>query len=333
MTRANFLLALIPLAAFAQGDPIPKLPLGSAPPVAGRPLLEVVQTVAPDYTAQAHKAGLQGTAVVFLELTPEGQIENVHLRRGLGMGLDEQAVEIVKKWQFKPVKSRTAGPVAVDFEVGTAGPWFLDGSLIAVTRSNSPRPTVVSEPVLSEYAPPDSSLCSGQPGYVIVNLEIDPHGVPANVRVNSTPNDTVSLGVVEAIGKWRFKPGTEDRKARPAKGTIVLECRPAKAQPAQTPDANTYRVGNDVTAPVPIFRPEPQYSEEARKAKLQGDATLSVTVEANGKVSDIRVLKPLGFGLDEEAAAAVIQWRFKPATKNGMPVRVAAAINVNFRLL
>jgi len=334
MTRPILLLTLLPLAAYAQGDPMPGMaadPNLKIPP--GRPFVEVAQTVAPDYTAQAHKAGLQGTAVVFLELTPDGRLENIHLRRGLGMGLDVQAVEIVKRWQFKPVNSRTAGAVTVNFELNNASPWFLDGSAIGVSRSNSPRPTVVSQPVLNEYVPPDNSLCSGQPGYVIVNLEIDAHGVPGNVRVGSTPNDTVSLGVVEAVGKWRFKPGTENNKARPAKGTIVLECRPGGAPAVQTPDTNTFRVGNGVTAPVPIFRPEPQYSEEARKAKLQGEATLAVVVDANGKISDIRVVKPLGFGLDEEAAAAVLQWRFRPATKDGIPVRVAAAIAVNFRLL
>jgi len=94
-----------------------------------------------------------------------------------------------------------------------------------------------------------------------------------------------------------------------------------------------YRPGSGVTNPVPINRPEPQYSEEARKAKWQGAVLLSLVVDENGKPTDIKVIRPLGLGLDEKAIEAVSHWTFKPGTRNGMPVKVQAQIEVTFRLL
>ena len=93
------------------------------------------------------------------------------------------------------------------------------------------------------------------------------------------------------------------------------------------------RVGSGVSAPSVVFKVEPEYSEEARKAKYQGDVLLSVIVEPTGETSNIRVVRSLGLGLDLEAIEAVKQWRFKPGLKDGKPVRVTATINVNFRLL
>lgn len=93
-----------------------------------------------------------------------------------------------------------------------------------------------------------------------------------------------------------------------------------------------YRVGGGVSAPRPIYDPEPEYSEEARKAKYQGTVVLWVIVGPDGRPRDIRVSRPLGMGLDEKAVEAVRQWRFEPARKDGQPVPVQVSIEVNFRL-
>ena len=94
-----------------------------------------------------------------------------------------------------------------------------------------------------------------------------------------------------------------------------------------------YRVGGGVSAPVPIFRPEPEYSEEARKAKFQGSVIVALVVDEKGNPQGIRVVRPLGLGLDEKAIEAVQKWRFKPGLKDGRPVPVTAQIEVSFRLL
>jgi protein TonB len=94
-----------------------------------------------------------------------------------------------------------------------------------------------------------------------------------------------------------------------------------------------FRVGGGVSAPSVLFKVEPEYSEEARKAKFQGTVVLSIVVDPSGKARDIRVLRPLGLGLDEKAIEAVMKWRFKPGLKDGAAVPVQATVEVNFRLL
>src|SRR5947207_9187136 len=94
-----------------------------------------------------------------------------------------------------------------------------------------------------------------------------------------------------------------------------------------------FGVGGGVTAPVLLAKIEPEYSEEARKAKYQGTVLLYIQVSPEGRAVNMRVLHSLGLGLDEKAMEAVKKWRFKPGTKDGKPVTVEAQIEVNFRLL
>jgi protein TonB len=93
-----------------------------------------------------------------------------------------------------------------------------------------------------------------------------------------------------------------------------------------------YSVGGGVSAPIPIYKPEPAYSEEARKAKYQGTVVLWIVVDNAGAVTDCKVVKPLGLGLDEKAVETVRTWKFKPALKNGTPVPVRVMVEVSFRL-
>jgi len=99
----------------------------------------------------------------------------------------------------------------------------------------------------------------------------------------------------------------------------------------QEPGVNQIR--GDVSPPVPVYRPDPEYTEAARKAKYQGTVILAIVVDENGNPGDIRVVKPLGLGLDQKAVEAVEKWRFRPGMKDGHPVKVMARIEVNFRLL
>jgi len=93
-----------------------------------------------------------------------------------------------------------------------------------------------------------------------------------------------------------------------------------------------FRVGGGVSAPKAIYAPDPEYSEEARKAKYQGTCVLWLVVGPDGKPRDIKVARTLGLGLDEKAIEAVKQWKFEPAMKDGKPVAVQINVEVSFRL-
>jgi periplasmic protein TonB len=93
-----------------------------------------------------------------------------------------------------------------------------------------------------------------------------------------------------------------------------------------------FRVGGGVSAPRAIYDPDPEYSEEARKAKYQGSVVLWVVIGPDGRPRSVRVARSLGMGLDEKALEAVGKWRFEPALKDGHPVAVQVNIEVAFRL-
>lgn len=93
-----------------------------------------------------------------------------------------------------------------------------------------------------------------------------------------------------------------------------------------------YRVGGGVSAPIVIYRVEPIYSEEARKAKHQGVVVLWTVVRKDGSLEILRVVRSLGLGLDESAVNALRQWKFRPGTKDGVPVDVAVNVEVSFTL-
>ena len=93
-----------------------------------------------------------------------------------------------------------------------------------------------------------------------------------------------------------------------------------------------FRPGMGATLPRGLYTPDPEFSEEARKAKYQGICTLMIVVSPDGRATNIRVVNSLGMGLDEKAIEAVKTWRFEPGQKNGHPVPFEMAVEVDFHL-
>lgn len=100
-----------------------------------------------------------------------------------------------------------------------------------------------------------------------------------------------------------------------------------------SPRVPVYWISGEVSAPKLIHKMDPEYSEEARKAKVQGTVRMEIAVGEDGRVGEIRVTGPLGLGQDERAVEAVRRWRFRPGMRMGRPVPVRATVEVNFRLL
>jgi periplasmic protein TonB len=109
-------------------------------------------------------------------------------------------------------------------------------------------------------------------------------------------------------------------------------CQGIGDAPSGPPGLSVHRE-RGVTPPQVVYKVDPEFSEEARKAKHQGVVVLTIEVDANGNVRNIRVRQSLGLGLDEKAADAVSRWRFRPGILNGKPVTTEAVVQVNFQLL
>jgi TonB family protein len=103
------------------------------------------------------------------------------------------------------------------------------------------------------------------------------------------------------------------------------------AQTQSAPEA-VEKVGSGVKPPRVIYSPEPPFSKKARAARYQGVSTLSLVVGADGIPRNIKVVNPLGMGLDEKAVEAVSTWKFQPATKDGKAVAVQIAVELDFHL-
>ena len=125
------------------------------------------------------------------------------------------------------------------------------------------------------------------------------------------------LILVSLSSTWLFAQETITVEAT----DVMTVC--TKESPAKTPCA---------TPPRALSKPNPSYSEKARKAHREGVVGLSLVVDADGSTRDIRVVKSLGDGLDEEASKAVQQWKFEPGTYEGKPVSVQAKVEISFRL-
>ncbi len=118
-------------------------------------------------------------------------------------------------------------------------------------------------------------------------------------------------------------------------GVAAAETSPADAMSTGLthPSLTTvFKVGKGVSFPTVITQMDPKYSAPARRAKFQGSITLLLVVSRDGLPTNIHIASPLGGGLDAEAVRTAQSWRFKPAEKDGQPVAVEIALEVDFRL-
>lgn len=171
---------------------------------------------------------------------------------------------------------------------------------------NNPNPKLVMDPTI--IAPPDTPL---------PNVNLPQFGDPL-AKIGPPSNGTGSGGGIGSGSGGGVGPGKGGGYG-PGEGGGV--------------GGGVFKVGGGVSAPQVLYKVDPEYSEEARKAKYSGTVVLQLVVDGTGRARDIRVVRSLGLGLDEKAIEAVNKWKFRPGLRNGQPVAVQATIEVNFRLL
>jgi periplasmic protein TonB len=117
-------------------------------------------------------------------------------------------------------------------------------------------------------------------------------------------------------------------------GRILLACEGPGFSVADADRSDSIvRPAGGSKPPSLIFKVEPEYSEEARQQKHMGVVVLQVVIDRMGRPINTRIIRALGLGLDEKAAEAVLQWRFKPGMDGDKPATMAATVELNFRLL
>jgi TonB family protein len=306
----------------------------SAPPVETGLIREeasravVLKRVEPEYTPEARAAGLQGSVVLYLEVSAAGEVEAAHVIQSLGLGLDEKAVEAVKQWRFRPgtqdgIPVRAEQSAEVSFLLQPATSWRIRRCWYKPVEPRFSVPKRQSEPVLYEYTSPSREACLSNAGVVVVGFNITRKGEPENVEVVEQHGESVSEAALTAISSWRFQPATRNRKPIAGSGAVEMECRPHSTSDdnfsEDTDTSVVYAIGKDVSAPAILYKVQPDYSEEARRARRHGTVLLSIQVDQSGHAINMSVLRSLGLGLDESAMKAINQWRFRPAAMDGSP--------------
>ncbi|PYV44779.1 MAG: hypothetical protein DMG06_05250 [Acidobacteria bacterium] len=175
-------------------------------------------------------------------------------------------------------------------------------------------------------------------GTVVLYVEVASDGSPERFRVLRSLGLGLDEKAVEAVRQWRFQP--ETRYGMPVTmATIVLVNFQLPADSVETEfrakakgAGEIFRVmpGNGIVPPQVVSRVEPTYTQQARDAYRQGVVILYVEVAPEGQTENVQVLQSVGMGLDESAVESIRQWKFRPATKDGKPVRVTMVSEVNF---
>ena len=189
----------------------------------------------------------------------------------------------------------------------------------------------------AEHAADDATLATGvqAPDYadrlmaVARRLSSNSPAAAAVAGVAMVRQPALTSRIAAILDTARTRTGASAR----ARIGVVLAAAALLVPLSAFQNRDVYHVGGGVTAPAVTYRATPEYTPEAKAAKVQGTVTLTLVVNAQGRAEDIKVTQSLDPGLDANAVAAVSQWLFKPGTKDGQPVDGAVTIEVNFKLL
>jgi TonB family protein len=292
-------------------------------------VLKLVHGVNPAYPEEARQLHLEGNVTLDATVNERGEV--IHLRVVDGPPLlVKPALDAVKQWKYEPTsKAPVHTTVTLNFTLANSP-----------GQSSKPR-TEQSEPLtlLSQghAAIPSDPKCQDE-GDVEVQVTVGKKGEVLEAKALSGP-ECLKNDVVRWVRTFHYSP-----PAQPPATTLFSfgMAKPEGAEPRSTETASPagskvvkapLEVQEGVSPPIPIFKPEPPYTDEARKAGVQGTAAFTVIVDTQGNVTDVRAAsEPLGKGLDDSAFKTLATWKFKPALRGGKPVPVKVTIEIAFRL-
>jgi protein TonB len=200
---------------------------------------------------------------------------------------------------------------------------LVSGVASAQDLARTTMPVLIKE-VKPEYT--KSAMDRRIQGSVELAVVVQADGtVGDNVRVTKSLDPELDQQAIRAAKQWRFRPGTKDGEPVPVEVNLELTFTLRGGAPV-------YMAGNGVTAPKPIKQVQPEYTDAARQARVQGTVQLTGIVEPDGTIGSIRVTKALDPELDQQAIKALSKWLFDPGQKDGVKVRVQVNVEMTFTL-
>jgi TonB family protein len=209
-------------------------------------------------------------------------------------------------------------------------------------------PPILTHPKAAVNSSGDTG--TDHPGICILSTVIAIDGTPTNIQMYGFRDSSHNEASIEAVKQSQFEPGTLDGKPVPVLVYVRIPflhiAPPIPSILPRYPQArgfSSFQGENGWSSrplqplpydkpPVAIFAPAAEFSAQARAAKYNAIVLISVLVTEDGLPTDAKVLRPAGMGLDETAMEAVSRYRFKPATKDGVPIAARITVEINFRL-
>jgi TonB family protein len=180
------------------------------------------------------------------------------------------------------------------------------------------------------FGDPDGIKGEGKPGKIANIASLGSFDMPAGPGAgNGTGGARGSKGIVTGTG---FGDGTPAAQGKADSSRAVRQGGFGDAEASKTEAKKRTDTGPPQTPVEILFKPKPDYTEEARKAKLEGEVQVRVLFSAGGDVRVLEVVRGLGRGLDESAVRAAQQIKFKPAQRDGQPVDSTATVRIVFQL-
>lgn len=278
----------------------------------------IVARTEPDFPDEARKAGVDGTVVVELVVDTEGHATNLRIKKPIGFGFDEAALQKVATWKFTPgAKDGVTVPVGTTVEVNFRS--IDKNPPLHIQRFSCELPEGAARPMVLKAEHPAPPRDSYETVSAELSLEVNEQGMPMNFHFTKLSDSSREEDIARALREWQFQPSGS---------SAAIQCRLSFTM---GPAIVSYKDAG-ISPPHVIRKVEPIYPDEARRARVEGMVVLFLIVDASGRPRDLKVLKPLGSGLDEAAIESVRQWVFEPGRKDGKAVAVQATIQVNFRL-
>lgn len=289
--------------------------------------LALIHRSAIPYPAEAQAKGIGGAVVAQLKLDANGEVVDASILSG-PEELRKSVLQAVLAWHFEKSVAQTTQVVTINFvkpAVAPAPPSTPPGQLGGYRPGLPPAAAVPAAPA-GQITFRASAADSAKLAHIVVNGLSDSVARDLLASLPVHEGDTWTPQTMEqartAVTQFDQHLTTGLNAGSDGQISLVISA----------PPTNVMSVGNGVKPPVLLVKVDPQYTEQALAAKYSGSVTLSIVVGSDGKASDVKVVKSLGMGLDEQAVACVQQWSFQPGTYQGAPVSVRATVEINFRL-
>jgi TonB family protein len=290
------------------------------------------------YNVEVRARGFDRVILPNVKVQPQSQVAlNLHLR----VGEVNQSLTVASK----PLAAALPPPPPQTFDTPASapvGPIRVSSGTAAGMAISQPPPVY-----------PAAAKAAHVQGVVILKAVISKEGTIENLQVVSGPPLLVT-SALDAVKQWRYKPYLLNGEPTAVQSTINVNYTfaPDSADPPSPPAGDSTEptsplqsakvipwintgapvMADGATAPRVIYQVEPEYTPEARQAKTNGAVLVSLKVDEQGKPQDVQVVRGIGKGLDQQAVAAVRQYRFKPAMKDDKPVEEALKIEINFQI-